>query len=375
MEQILTTAALIAGGIFAMWILFADPGDEEGKGEMNTAMLGALLMVPVIILLIIGIVLLLPVILGIILVIAIAFGAYVLLRKFLTRERSDSQRDEKEQGESRNIFASMFRGIRKTSRSVMDSRPGRALRSATRSATTRTRETLKSTGKSLRKRVSDTTKRVREKGPQRVRETMRKLRSSDPRDHTVSRSVREVFVKSKKRIAQARESLTKRSSQRRTDKRSDRDSVSFVVTDVHDEERGDVIVSRSQKSSTQNHRTNSSMEGAQKESAVSDRVNSASSQKSRRTVDNIYSRNQKQEGRGKASLSERLLRWRGALKKKPGRIEPDGDDLQDRTASKRVAKKHAASERGHAHDPIQNMRKIGWNTRKHLGEVYHHRKR
>ncbi|TSC59997.1 MAG: hypothetical protein Greene041662_289, partial [Candidatus Peregrinibacteria bacterium Greene0416_62] len=47
MNQILTTAALIAGGIFAVWILFTDPAGEDGKGEMNPALLGALVMIPV----------------------------------------------------------------------------------------------------------------------------------------------------------------------------------------------------------------------------------------------------------------------------------------------------------------------------------------
>src|SRR3989338_11357198 len=91
MEQILTTAALIAGGIFAVWILFTDPGGEDGKGEMNTALLGALLMIPVIILVIIGVVLFLPILLGIIVVLFLAYGAYLGIKWLLTREREEKE--------------------------------------------------------------------------------------------------------------------------------------------------------------------------------------------------------------------------------------------------------------------------------------------
>jgi len=43
--------------------------------------------------------------------------------------------------------------------------------------------------------------------------------------------------------------------------------------------------------------------------------------------------------------------------------------------SKERAVRVRESLRLHTHDPLGNMRKIGWNTRKHLGEVYHHRKK
>src|SRR3989338_1332894 len=139
MEQILTTAALIAGGIFAVWILFTDPGGEDGKGEMNAA----LLMIPVIILLIIGVVLFLPILLGIIVVLFLAYGAYLGLKWLLTRERAEKdERQEGKEGEERRLQKA-FRNIREAFSSAWNSRPSRAVRERAKEAVITIRKTVK----------------------------------------------------------------------------------------------------------------------------------------------------------------------------------------------------------------------------------------
>src|SRR3989338_2983773 len=149
MEQILTTAALIAGGIFAVWILFTDPGGEDGKGEMNTALLGALLMIPVIILLIIVVVLFL------------ACGAYLGLKWLLTRERAEKdERQEGKEGEERRLQKA-FRNIREAFSSAWNSRPSRAVRERAKEAVITIRKTVKGTGGRLKTRVSERVREVR----------------------------------------------------------------------------------------------------------------------------------------------------------------------------------------------------------------------
>ena len=172
MEQILTTAALILGGIFAAWILFSDTLGEEGKGgQMDTAFLGALLMVPLIIIVLIGIVLFLPVLLGIILVLFVAYGAYLGLKWLLTREREE--RNERKKGEEgkegqegkEGRLQKAFRNIRKTFSNAWNSRPSRVLRERTKGATVTIRKAVKETGGRLKTKVSQRVNDVREKGP------------------------------------------------------------------------------------------------------------------------------------------------------------------------------------------------------------------
>ncbi|OGJ64052.1 hypothetical protein A3C37_01125 [Candidatus Peribacteria bacterium RIFCSPHIGHO2_02_FULL_53_20] len=206
MEQLLTTAALIAGGIFAVWILFADPGEEEGKGEMNMAMLGALFMIPVIILLIIGIVLFLPILLGIALVVLLVYAAYQAVRWFLTREREEKP-ERKGEGRTRKMIQDTIERMKSSSRSVLDSRPVRVFRERTKFVTVRTRKAIAETGKLFKERTKRTTQRIREGGFKRVQETMRRVRSSDPRNGNMRKSVGEVFRKSKERAVRVRESL------------------------------------------------------------------------------------------------------------------------------------------------------------------------
>ena len=236
MEQILTTAALIAGGIFAVWILFTDPGGEDGKGEMNTALLGALLMIPVIILLIIGVVLFLPILLGIIVVLFLAYGAYLGLKWLLTRERAEKdERQEGKEGEERRLQKA-FRNIREAFSSAWNSRPSRAVRERAKEAVITIRKTVKGTGGRLKTRVSE---RVRE---------VRKSKEQAERVGT------------------------------------------------YEEQRDE-------------------------------QSSSASAENPSRKTANMRSR------------------------------------------------KNRSTERSHADDPLTNMRKIGWNTRGHLGEVYHHRRK
>lgn len=323
MEQILTTAALIAGGVFAVWILFADPGGEDGKGEVNTALLGALLMIPVIILLIIGIVLFLPVLLGIALLIFLVYAAYRAVRWFLTRERKEKPQRFEEGG--------VCKPVRRAVERISRSRPVHALRDVT----VRTRRVIADTGRSLKERTKRTAKRMSDEGPKRFRETVRRIRSSKPSRKKISESVREVFRQGKERVTRAQESFREH------------------------------IVDRSQR---EKHEPPLSVRD--------DRMEKAPDQsKKREWRADVYAN--RSQG---FSMRERWSRWRSALIRMPAQSIADGkkDSRQDRSnhaLSKRVSRKRTASDRSHAHDSLQNMRKIGWSTRKHLGEVYHHRRK
>ena len=92
MEQTLTLLAFAAAALFSLWILLTDPASEDVHSGIDTAFLGALLMLPVIILLIAGIILLVPIVAAIALVLLVLYGIFMALRWFLTRDRDDATR-------------------------------------------------------------------------------------------------------------------------------------------------------------------------------------------------------------------------------------------------------------------------------------------
>jgi hypothetical protein len=344
MEKILTTAALVAGGIFAMWILFADPGGEDGKGgEMNMAMIGALFMIPVFILLIIGIVLFLPILLGIALVIFLAYAVFQCIRWFLARERKEKS-DRAQEGGVRMFVRSVAKRLKRSSCSVMDSPPVRTLRERTVSVTVRTRKAIVDTGKSLIERAKKETRGVREADSRSFREIMHKIRSSKPSDRKVIENIREVFRKSKERVVRVRDNARKRISDRIRLMRHTSDG---AFADDREERYRD---------------------------------GSRRIKKGLHTQRNVEHPDVREHRSHSVSLRERLIVWKGAFHKKSEQRREKGQhavtlDRTGQVSASRSAKRKKSSDRLQNHDPISNMRNIGWSTRKHLGEVYHHRQR
>lgn len=256
MEQILTTAALIVGGIVAVWILFSDTLGEDGKsGQMDTTLLFAFLMIPLIVAVLIGIVLFLPVLLGIILVLALAYGAYQALQWLLTREREEKG-EKRENGEGR--FSKALRKMRESFSSVWNAQATRRMRERTKEATVAVRTI------------------VQEK---------RSRRHSDRADHF--------------------------------------QSVGRKITDTRNAEDDELSHQKEQSSSVRSRHT----------------------------------------------------KWRSALRRNPqkrGVPDPSASGESHMEENSMSHKNPPASERGHAHDPLANMRRIGWSTRRHLGDVHHH---
>lgn len=199
MEQTLTTLALIAAALFSLWILLTDPGSEEGKGDIDTAFLGALLMLPVALLLIAVIILLLPFALAIVLVLAVLYGLFLLLRWFLNRER-----DVTVPSASRAMHK-----VADTVRRVTDSGPLKAVVSGSKRVALQFRERVQSSGKRIHENMKKRTKHLAEL-PRRWRDG---AKAAD-RDATKPSGVRE-------RLKKAYASVTRRARRDRSDNHED----------------------------------------------------------------------------------------------------------------------------------------------------------
>lgn len=353
----------MVGGMFAVWIMFADPGGEDGKGELNTALLGAVLMIPVIILVIVGIVVFLPVLLGIVLVIALAYGAYRAIRWFLASrpEGKTQSTDAHEEGMARKALRSIRGFFKRCSDVLRHSSVTRAMRERAGRATVSARRVMKETGRSLARSTRGTLMNVREQGRRRVREIARRLHpSSDERSAKkhLGRHVGDVVAKSTKRV------LSFRGGRRHAERaRRGGSGVRFAVTDVEDDGR------LSEKDSFRGTKTTDS-DAHGTRSRDETRSGHAADMRSPPFHDETH-------GTKPATLRERLQQWRKALRRKPQRQERDfRDDTGERRDSASVlskGKKNDSKERSQAQDPLNAMRTIGWSTRRDVQQMYHRR--
>ncbi len=158
MEQTLTTAAFISAALFIVWILLVDPAADDVHAGLDMTFLGALLMVPVIIAVLIGIALLFPVIIAILLIGLILYGIFMLLRWFMTREKTETSSDPPKEG---RVIASLRR-IEKGVKALGKSRPVAASRERVRDSTIKVKAALAKGSHTARDTYRDTAKKVRE---------------------------------------------------------------------------------------------------------------------------------------------------------------------------------------------------------------------
>jgi hypothetical protein len=413
---------------------------------MNMALLGALLLIPVIILLIIGVALFLPVLLGIALVVLLAYAMFQLLRWFFTRERKEKPK-RTEEGGIRTAARSAVERIRQSRRAILDSRPVRSVRERT----AQTRKVIADRGTSLKARTQRSIKIICDEGPKRFRETVQNARFSKPSGKKVAKRFREVIDKGKVRVERVRERFTRRVSDRsdreqrsedqerdarkknvgdRRDKRyaeekesrGRRAGIEDASRDSRSESENGRNPKRSASSNTQDQDASAStstdhkrMKGDRQEHRsslmffLSRRKRNAgggdedmqyalssdaqNSRAGRRGGTEQPNPNDVRAGRGSdvapmntketaladrthgRSLRQRIVRWRSILMKKPmnnasAEMSSDCRDPKDRSPFRQSMRKSNRSERFSERDPLQNMRKIGWKTRKNLGDVY-----
>ncbi len=273
MEQTLTTIAFISAALFIVWILLVDPAAEDVHAGLDMTFLGALLMVPVIIAVLIGIALLFPVIVAIALIGLLLYGLFMLLRWFVTREKTETS---SEPPKDSRILGSLRR-IEKGVKALGTSRPVRAAQERVKESGTRVRASFARNSEKVRNAYQDRRQKVRE-SPKNFKESIARVREGTVKKaHAIREKMDRTIAAGKERSHTFRErgakntadAMQSSSSQRKAE--TTQDSVSRAKDSQHQslvQNRGAV---------TQERRENSSDESRERSSAskVSDRNNSS----------------------------------------------------------------------------------------------------